>query len=126
MLGSFCLHCSWGCITGQQFPFSPTKGISLKDLLWDSLGAWRLAHLIASERGPFDLARRIRAWVRLVMPRDHWLVAGLHCQWCLSFWFGVGIVWLPKPIRQGLGVAGSCLLGMKLADFIQGQRHANP
>lgn len=60
-----------------------------------TLAAVRLSALVATEDGPADMARRLRAWAAATLParevepgylEDHWVTRGLHCPLCVSFW----------------------------------------
>jgi hypothetical protein len=55
-------------------------------LVLAALGAYRMAWLITQERGPFDLALRLRNH----FTEDDWWGHGLRCVYCVSFWLSVG------------------------------------
>lgn len=75
------------------------------------LAAWRVAHLIAHEDGPFDVIVRLRrragngAWGRL-----------MDCPYCLSLWASVPLAcWLARDPAEGVVLwlaisAGACLI----------------
>ncbi len=48
------------------------------------LAVWRLARLVARERGPFDLVSRLH-----VAAASTWLADGLACVHCLAIWLAV-------------------------------------
>ena len=94
-----------------------------------TLGAVRLAALVAQEDGPADLAARLRAWAETVWPPrevspgvyvDHWMTRGLHCPLCCSFWLTLpaGLVardpWA-WPVWW-LGAAGLAWLLLRIGD----------
>ena len=84
-------------------------------ILWTILGAlaaYRLAHLITQERGPFDLMLRLRN----LHTEDDWLGHGLRCLYCVSFWLSAGSAAL-LPIHSvqeffllWFGLAGAILV----------------
>lgn len=47
-----------------------------------ALAAYRLAHLVTQERGPFDVFLHLRN----LHTDDDWLGHGLRCLYCVSFW----------------------------------------
>ena len=75
------------------------------------LAVWRLAHLLARERGPFDLVSRLHAWL-----------AGrpgaslLGCPYCLSLWLAaIPAGWLAHDVvgfvLLWLGISGgACVI----------------
>jgi hypothetical protein len=74
------------------------------------LAVWRLAHLLARERGPADLISRLHA-------RLAGTTAGevLACPYCLGLWLALApAAWLADGWGQGLllwwGVAGGAAL----------------
>jgi hypothetical protein len=48
------------------------------------LAVWRVAHLVARERGPWDLVSRLHAWA---MARGRG--EALACPYCLSLWLAI-------------------------------------
>lgn len=59
-----------------------------------ALAVYRVAHMVALEDGPGDVAARLRGWARQRFNRElspgveseHWITRGLHCPLCVSFW----------------------------------------
>lgn len=73
-------------------------GERLITLILLALAVYRVAHLVAVEDGPFDLAAHLRRRAETTWaPReadagvyvDHWVTRGLHCPLCLSFWLAL-------------------------------------
>ena len=76
------------------------------NLLLLALATWRLAYLIANEKGPFDLITRFRARFSL---------GGLTtCIYCLSIWCAAlcyGLLQTPlAPLVYMLAAAGGAML----------------
>lgn len=76
-----------------------------------ALGAYRLAHLVTQERGPFDVFDR---WRNLFL-KDDWLGHGVRCLYCVSFWFaGVLAGLLAGTLKEffllWFGIAGAVLI----------------
>lgn len=98
-------------------------------LLLAALASYRGAVLIALERGPFDLAQKLRGAIEARVspptperPYVHWLVFGIGCPKCVSFWLALpaaalalylaginGWGWLWWLPLAWLGVAGGAL-----------------
>lgn len=62
------------------------------------LAAWRLASLIANEKGPFHMFLKFRNTVvrverRVGLVRAFHLYEMVSCEWCNSIWIGIGL-WL--------------------------------
>lgn len=77
-----------------------------------ALAAYRLAHLLTQERGPFDLCLHLRN----LHTEDDWLGHGLRCLYCVSFWLCAGSAAL-LPLQTAkeffltwLGMAGAVLV----------------
>jgi hypothetical protein len=59
-----------------------------------ALAAYRVAHLVSLEDGPFNAALLLRVWARQRLntelspgvEAEHWVTRGLHCPLCVSFW----------------------------------------
>lgn len=65
-----------------------------------TLAVYRIAMLVSLERGPADWAAKLRQYFRLRFPppadgaeylppdqaKKHWIVSGLECANCISFW----------------------------------------
>lgn len=50
------------------------------------LGVYRVAHMVATEDGPWDVFSR---W-RYRIGQRSWVGRGFHCPLCISFWLGFG------------------------------------
>lgn len=59
------------------------------ELVIASLAVYRLARMVALERGPFDVFERIRGWSFIYLSKESWLNDGINCPLCLSFWFAL-------------------------------------
>ena len=80
------------------------------------LAAYRLAHMIAREEGPFS----VFAWIRGKLDPNQatWIGRGLNCAACVSVWTSLvmvlAILYLPEvimiPIAFWLAVAGGGLI----------------
>ncbi len=49
------------------------------------LAVYRVAYLITSEDGPYELATRFRA----LLGQRNWVGRGFHCVLCVSFWLAL-------------------------------------
>jgi hypothetical protein len=80
------------------------------DLLILALATWRLAYLVTSEKGPFDIALRFRTRFPL-----GGLTSCLKCAslWCAAVLFVLGLTPL-YPVVWVLAVSGAALM---LASF---------
>lgn len=62
------------------------------------LSAWRIASLVANEKGPFHMFYHLRRFA-VRIERKVWIVRQFHlwegmtCEWCNSIWFGT-LLWL--------------------------------
>ena len=91
----------------------------LLDVVILALAAWRIASLLSSEEGPWDVFSRLRTWagVRYDAQSEPYganaLARGMLCLWCCSVWAGAvlalaywlwpGIVWLALPLALSAG-----------------------
>ncbi len=69
-----------------------------------ALSVWRLAHMIKSESGPWDLITRfrVRMW-------DNVIGRAMDCGACLSVWFS--LIWFaPLIIRTLLAVSALAMM----------------
>lgn len=67
-------------------------------LLWVTvavLANYRIARMLASEDGPFDLFSRLNAWVG---GGKNWVGRGLSCPLCVGFWLALPIALLVLPL----------------------------
>jgi hypothetical protein len=73
------------------------------DLLILSLATWRLAYLLAKEKGPYDILTTLRG--RFVF---------LTCIYCVSVWAGAGLYLLlttpAAPVVWMLAASGGAML----------------
>lgn len=80
------------------------------------LAAYRIAHMVAREEGPFS----VFAWIRgkLDPNQSSWVGRGLNCAACVSVWTSLvvvlAILYLPEtlmiPLAFWLAVAGGGLI----------------
>lgn len=89
-------------------------------VLLSGLAGWRVAVFLVSEKGPFDLALKLRQSLGIQYNKageaTEWphnlLTSLLTCIWCLSFWTSfaaLGLYWLWPPlifVPAAWGVAG--------------------
>lgn len=74
------------------------------------LASYRIAYLISTEDGPFDLATKLRGFVYARFGEDSWQFRGIDCPLCVSFWVALAMQWMPRRIQSWLGVAGGVLV----------------
>lgn len=68
-------------------------------------GAYRLAHIITREEGPFAIFQKLRGLVG--QPSKSWFAAGFNCILCVSFWTaGAFALILYLPWFWWFGIAG--------------------
>lgn len=80
------------------------------------LAAYRIAHAIAREEGPWSVFARIRG--RLDPNQATWLGRGITCAACVSVWTSLAVVlmvlYLPEaitvPLMFWLAAAGAALI----------------
>lgn len=96
-----------------------------------ALASWRLATFMVKERGPWDMALRLREWAGISHDEagepeswpDGGVLAGvLSCVWCCSFYTAVLmlVLWVSGPgvvVVLALGIAG----GAVFLDEIRGR-----
>ncbi len=83
---------------------------SRRSFLLTLLAIYRLAYLVAIERGPFDLAQRLRTAVYQRYGAASWQFAGVTCPLCISFWFAFLVRVAPAWLIEILGLAGGVLV----------------
>ena len=86
------------------------------------LAVYRGAWLLAMERGPFDLAMRLRSIIADRYGDQHWLAEGFNCPLCISFWLAFLVRFAPSWIGDALGIAGGVLVvhrGLEALDAAQ-------
>lgn len=85
-----------------------------------ALATWRLAHLLAYERGPYDALGRLRAACGVGYEPDGTPVAEteasqlITCVWCSSPWLAA-LLALARHVWPGLG---DCLAGALAASAV--------
>lgn len=86
-----------------------------------ALAAWRLAHMIVHEDGPFRAFRRLREEIDLRsygseeereggMGFPEWVSDGIHCVSCVSVWSAAGLLLAPRGILLLLAGSGAAKL----------------
>lgn len=68
--------------------------MSTLEFLIKALAVYRLAHMMALETGPLALFERGRAWASDRW-RIEWVMEGVACPLCISFWLGIVVALLP-------------------------------
>lgn len=83
-----------------------------------ALAVYRISYMLAVETGPFGLCEAWRGWVvrKVMRPgvamRDlplYWVIEGIGCPLCLSFWFSLIAFWFGWGVLGWMGVAGAVL-----------------
>jgi len=59
--------------------------MSWMEFLVGCLATYRMSLLVAKEEGPAELAKKARD-----SAPEGWIKRGFYCQWCQSFWWGMG------------------------------------
>ena len=73
-----------------------------------ALATWRLSHMLANERGPFDVLGKLRSAAGVGYEVDGGIVAETElarlatCVWCSSVWVAAGL-WLLRRTWPALG-----------------------
>lgn len=97
------------------------------------LATYRVAYLIALERGPFDALTAFRSWILRLCNLDehHWLYDGMTCVRCLSWWLALPCValalwgeWGGLLLIGWWGVAGGVLVLAQVLDAMTKARQA--
>lgn len=76
------------------------------ELLILALAAYRMARMVAFERGVFDCFEILRQLVESGTEEDGWLRYGITCPLCIGFWFSFVFVVLPSWVALPFAVAG--------------------
>lgn len=86
-----------------------------------ALAVYRVSFMIAREDGPFDVFERLRLLAITRYPpettgnrtRPHWIVRGISCPLCISWWLALPAALIVAPDVSALGlwpaIAGLCL-----------------
>lgn len=90
-------------------------GLGTAELMLAVLAVWRLAHLLAHERGPWDVVSKLHARAAGTP-----LAALLACPYCLGLWLALlPAVWWAGDVPHGLllwwGIGGGAALIERLA-----------
>jgi len=92
-----------------------------------ALATWRLAHMLAAERGPYDVLGKLRAACGVGYEADGSIVAETEaaqlatCVWCSSVWLAAGLGlarWVWPALGDGLA---GILAASTVAVFIERQ-----
>ena len=92
-----------------------------------ALATWRLSHLLAAERGPYDVLGKLRQACGVSYADNGAVIAPteaamlITCVWCNSVWVAAGL-WLVRLIWPALGdgLAG-VFAASTVAVFAEGQ-----
>lgn len=83
------------------------------------LATYRVAGMVARERGPYNLFTDLRSWVYLTYRETSWQGEGIGCPLCVSVWAAIPfslLLWVHLPVSAWLwplgwlGVAGGAKL----------------
>lgn len=88
------------------------------------LAVYRIAFMIAAERGFADSAERLRSWVYHRYGGDSWQFAGITCPLCSSFWLALVFWFLPNWMIKWLGSAGGVLVGHRVLEALHARRQS--
>lgn len=90
--------------------------LSIIQFVLVALAIYRVATMIAYERGPFSAFLYLRTWVYNRYGQKSWQMDGVGCPKCISFWLGwagallVTSSWLYYPVIA-LALSGAvCIL----------------
>jgi len=100
-------------------------------LIETALAAWRLAHMLVNEDGPWAIFSRLRYWagLRLVAVKGedgrvhvsrvaaNTLAEGLSCVWCVSVWTAALIIGVERGAR-GVGRATRRVLAVSAGAIV--------
>ena len=64
------------------------------------LGAYRIARIVVSEDGPWDVVTRFRAWLK-IDKADTWWRRGMACVACVSFWTSLALAFVAVVASTG-------------------------
>ena len=92
----------------------------IEDALIIGFAAWRVAHLLVEEDGPFDIFEKLRqfAGVRSGLVEGFWPKL-FSCVWCMSVWVCVlvyGLLLLEQTIVMILAAMAIAALLQKFSD----------
>lgn len=84
-------------------------------LLESALAAWRLAHMLVSEEGPYRIFARLREYTGIEYDANGKVVSypdysPLHCMYCTSVYTAALVVWGPRWFRRALAIAGAVVV----------------
>lgn len=86
-------------------------------VLFAIFAVYRVAHLLATEEGPFEICTRWRnLWIK-----DDWIGRGMRCPLCIGFWLAWVAAVMIAPDWHSLfwywlGIAGAQLFLYRLGD----------
>ena len=99
---------------------------NLIPLIIVSLAVYRVAYMMTSERGPFNLFERWRNFLETKFPnsgppfyKQHWISLGFNCVYCTSFYISFMFAWVIGPASV-LEYVVSALAISTLVIIIQG------
>ncbi len=90
--------------------------IGSQEFILCTLAVWRVAHLLASEDGPFDIAIRLRK-----LAGEGFFGSLLDCFYCLSLWIAIPFAFVlctdwTTGVVTWLALSGAASLLFKMAD----------
>ena len=92
-----------------------------------ALATWRLSHMLACERGPFDVFGKLRAVAGVGYEADGSLVAEteaaqlITCVWCNSVWVAAGLGALRWLWPSAGGAVAGTFAASAVAVFVERQ-----
>lgn len=81
---------------------------NITNLILVVFAIYRASIMLAEQEGPFDIFTRIRLWITNQRP-PYWIVAGISCPECLSFWLSLPVIFMNTGVNRILlwiGVSG--------------------
>jgi hypothetical protein len=80
-----------------------------------ALAAYRVARMVAMERGPFDLFIDFRSLIIGRWGQKKWVAEGMTCPLCIGFWASLVLFGLSYLDYVIYGVAGLAVAGLQTA-----------
>lgn len=99
--------------------------VTLFKFILACLATWRICSLISGEEGPWNIFRRIRAYVTLKSPS---LGEGAHCLWCVSLWISPFVAFwistdIPAWVVSTFALSGGAILVDAIVSYLYGDKN---